>query len=117
MMENVNKDWVAMSDSAIISAIGEFIKQKRLQENKSQALLAKDAGLNRSTIVQVENGESITLASLIQILRVLNLLHLLDIFTFEEKISPIEYAKMKEKKRLRARKKNTKTDLNDDIGW
>ena len=38
MMENINKDWVAMSDSAIISAIGEFIKQKRLQENKSQLL-------------------------------------------------------------------------------
>ncbi len=117
MMENINKDWVTLSDSAIISAIGEFIKQKRLQENKSQALLAKDAGLNRSTIVQIENGESITLTSLIQILRVLNLLHLLDIFTIEEKISPVEYVKMKEKKRLRARKKDTKANLNDDIGW
>ena len=116
-MENVNNNWIAMSDNTIIGVIGEFIKQKRLQENKSQVLLAKEAGLNRSTLVQIENGESITLSSLIQILRVLNLLHLLDIFTIEDKISPIEYARLKEKKRLRAGKKSTKSDSNDDIGW
>ena len=94
-MEKASNNWIAMSDNAIIGAIGEFIKQKRLQENKSQALLAKEAGLNRSTLVQIENGGSITLSSLIQILRVLNLLHLLDIFTIEDKISPIEYARLK----------------------
>lgn len=117
MMEIANKNWVAMSDHSIIASIGEFIKQKRLQELKTQSQIAKDAGLNRSTIVQIENGESITLASLIQILRVLNLLHLLDIFTIEDKISPMEYVKMKEKKRLRARKKNTEPDLNTETEW
>lgn len=116
-MENASNNWIAMSDNVIIGAIGEFIKQKRLQENKTQALLAKEAGLNRSTLVQIENGGSITLSSLIQILRVLNLLHLLDIFTIEDKISPIEYARLKEKKRLRAGKKSTESDSNDDIGW
>ncbi len=117
MMENANNNWIAMSDNAIIAFIGEFIKQKRLLEDKTQLQLAKDAGLNRSTIVQIENGESITLSSLIQILRVLNLLHLMDIFILEDKISPMEYVKMKEKKRLRARKKNTEPDLNKEIGW
>ncbi|NOU17362.1 MAG: helix-turn-helix transcriptional regulator [Bacteroidales bacterium] len=116
-MVNTNNNWTAMSDNAIMGAIGEFIKQKRLQENKSQSQLAKEAGLNRWTLGQIENGESITLTSLIQILRVLNLLHLLDIFTIDDKISPIEYAKMKEKKRLRARNKNTKPDLKEDMGW
>lgn len=117
MMENDNDNWIAMGDNAIIGVIGEFLKQKRLHENKSQALLAKEAGLNRSTLVKIENGESITLSSLIQILRVLDLLHLLDIFTIEDKISPIEYARLKEKKRLRARKKNTESESNEDIGW
>ncbi len=110
MVENINNNWIAMSDNAIIASIGEFIKQKRLQEDKTQLQLAKDAGLNRSTIIQIENGESITLSSLIQILRVLNLLHLMDIFILEDQISPMEYVKMKEKRRLRARKKNTETD-------
>jgi transcriptional regulator with XRE-family HTH domain len=116
-MENTNNNWIAMSDNAIIGTIGNFIKQKRLKENKSQVLLAKEAGLNRSTLAQIENGVSITLSSLIQILRVLDLLHVLDMFTVEEKISPMKYAKMKEKKRLRARKKNTESDSNEDIGW
>jgi hypothetical protein len=48
---------------------------------------------------------------------VLNLLHLLDIFTIDDKISPMEYARLKDKKRLRARKKNTESDSNEDIGW
>lgn len=116
-MENTNNNWIAMGDNAIIVAIGGYIKQKRLQENKSQALLSKEAGLNRSTLGKIENGESITLSSLIQILRVLNLLNLLDIFTIEDKISPMEYARLKEKKRLRARKKNKESDSNEDIGW
>jgi transcriptional regulator with XRE-family HTH domain len=117
MTDNSSINWTAMSDGAIIASIGEFIKQKRLQDDVTQLQLAKDAGLNRSTIVQIENGESITLASLIQILRALNLLYLLDIFTIESKISPMEYVKMKEKKRLRASKKDTKSDENNDIGW
>ena len=117
-MENVNNNWVAMSDGAIIAAIGEFIKHKRIQENKTQAGLARDAGLNRSTLVQVEKGESVTLSSLIQVMRALNLLHLLDGFTIKESISPIEYARMQEKKRKRAsRKKDGKPDLKDDLGW
>ncbi len=116
-MKNTNNNWVAMSDGAIIAAIGEFIKHKRLQENKTQAGLAREAGLNRWTLGQIENGESVTLGSMIQILRALNLLHLLDGFTIKESISPIEYARMQEKKRKRARKKNTESDLNDDLGW
>ncbi len=117
-MDNTNNNWVAMSDGAIIAAIGEFIKYKRLQENKTQAKLAKEAGLNRWTLGQIEKGESVTLSSLIQVLRALNLLHLLDGFTIKESISPIEYACMQEKKRKRAsRKKNTESDLNDDLGW
>ena len=117
-MGNTNKNWVAMSDNAIIAAIGEFIKHKRLQENKTQAQLATEAGINRWTLGQIEKGQSVTLSSLIQVLRALNLLYLLDGFTINETISPIEYARMQEKKRQRAgRKKNTETDNNDDLGW
>lgn len=117
IMGNTNNNWIGMSDSAIIGAIGGFIKHKRLQENKSQAQLAKEAGLNRWTLGQIENGESITLSSLIQLLRVLDLLHLLDAFTIDESISPIAYARMQEKKRQRASKKKTETGTNEDLGW
>lgn len=117
-MGNANRNWIAMSDNAIIAVIGEFVKHKRLQENKTQAQLATEAGLNRWTLGQIEKGESVTLSSLIQVLRALNLLYLLDGFTINESISPIEYARMQEKKRQRAGKqKNTETDNNEDIGW
>lgn len=117
MMEFTNTKWIAMSDKAIIASIGDFIRQKRLQVNKTQLQLAADAGLNRSTVVQIERGESVTLSSLIQILRVLDLLHLLNIFTTDDTISPLEYAKMKEQKRLRATKKNKASGLNEETEW
>ena len=117
MIVKTNNDWAVMSNSTIIGTIGMFVKHKRLENNKSQSELAKESGVNRWTLGQIEKGESITLTSLIQILRALNLLHLMNIFTIEDSISPIEYARLKEKKRLRARKKSKETDSKDDIGW
>ncbi len=107
-MGNTNNKWIAMSDNAIIAALGELIKHTRLKENKTQAKLATEAGINRWTLGQLEKGESVTLSSLIQVMRALNLLYLLNGFTIDETISPIEYARMQEKKRQRAsRQKNT----------
>ena len=117
MIGKTSNDWAAMGDNVIIRTIGEYIKHYRLEQNKTQAQVAKEAGINRWTLGQIENGESITLTSLIQILRVLDVLHLFNIFTIEEKISPIEYAKLKEKKRQRARSSKKGTDLNEDLGW
>ena len=117
MIEKTSTDWVAMSDKAIIGAIGAYIKHQRLEQNKTQAQVAKEAGINRWTLSQMENGSSITLASLIQILRALDLVHLLRIFAIEETISPIEYARLKEKKKKRARPKIKTNDSNGDLGW
>jgi len=117
MLDNTFTDWVAMSDKAIIGAIGAYIRHQRLEQNKTQAQVAKEAGINRWTLGQIERGESITLATLIQILRVLDLIHLLSIFTIKEKISPIEYARLKEKKKKRARPNHKETDSNGDLGW
>lgn len=117
MTGKTSTDWVAMSDKAIISAIGAYIRHQRLEQNKTQAQVAKEAGINRWTLSQIENGGSITLATLIQILRVLDLVHLLSIFTIEEVISPIEYARLKEKKKKRARPKIKTNDSDGDLGW
>ena len=117
MLGNNNTEWVSMTDNAIINAIGAYIKHQRLEQNKTQAQVANEAGINRWTLSQIENGESVTLKTLIQILRVLDLIHLLEIFTVKEKISPIEYAKLQEKKKRRARPKNKETNLNEDTEW
>lgn len=118
MIDKTNMKWVSMTDAAIIKSVGVYIRRQRLEQNKTQAQVAEAAGINRWTLSQIENGESITLATLIRILRVLDLLHLLEIFTVEEKISPIEYARMKEKRKKRARpKKNSETESDGDLGW
>lgn len=116
-MAKTNTEWISMTDANILQAIGQFIKQKRLQSNKTQSQLAKEAGLNPYTISQIENGGSITLSTLIQLLRALDVLYVLDNFKTMEEISPIQYAKMQKNKRQRARNKSNPDTSNNDIGW
>lgn len=117
-MGNTYIDWVQMTDFAIMEQIGRYIKQTRLGLNKTQQQVAEDSGLNRWTISQIENGESVTLTSFIQVLRALNTLHVLDNFTITEQISPLAYAKLKKEQRERASSKTTKgTKKEDDLGW
>lgn len=104
-MDNTNIEWISMSDKAIITSIGEYLKHQRLTQNKTQAKIAEAAGINRWTMSQIENGEAISLTSLIQILRALNLFNVLDGFRIETQISPIALAKLEKKKRQRARNK------------
>ena len=102
-MENSNIKWSELSDGALLVQIGQFVQQTRLKQNKSQQQVADAAGVNRSTLSQIENGRGGTLLSLIQILRVLNQISFLNVFQVEEKVSPIYLAKLETKKRRRAR--------------
>ena len=106
VMEYTNYNWISMSDKSIIISIGEYLKHQRLTQNKTQAQIAEAAGINRWTMSKIENGEAISLTSLIQILRALKLLNVLDLFKIETQISPIELAKLEKKERKRARNKD-----------
>lgn len=96
-------NWLAMSDGALMQTIGAFVKHHRLLQNKTQQQLATEAGINRSTVTQIEKGEKITLQSLLQVLRVLNVLYIMDVFKVQEQISPLQLAKLEQNKRQRAR--------------
>ncbi|MDO9577560.1 MAG: helix-turn-helix transcriptional regulator [Candidatus Cloacimonadales bacterium] len=115
MMANTNIDWVAMSDKAIITAIGQHLKQHRLDQNKTQAQVALAAGINRWTLSNIENGNAVTMASLIQILRALDLLSILNIFKIEKKLSPLQLAQADKQKRQRAR--NVKNNNTAQSEW
>jgi transcriptional regulator with XRE-family HTH domain len=117
MKVKTNIDWVQMSDMAIVRQLGSYIRQLRLQQNKTQAQLAEMAGLNRWTIGQIENGEAISLISLIQILRALDSLYVLNEFQVSEEISPLEYAKLKKKQKQRVKNKAKSETENNDMGW
>ncbi len=104
-----------MSDLALIASIGQFVQHHRLQQNRSQSDVADAAGISRSTLSLLERGEKINLSSLIRVLRVLDLLHVMDVFVVREEISPIAYAKLQKKKRQRARRSGD--DKNEETTW
>lgn len=99
-----------MSDSAILVQLGTFIQKTRLSQNKTQQEVADAAGVNRSTLVQIEKGKGINMLSFIQLLRALELLHLLDVFTVKQELSPLKLAEMEMKTRQRARRKSEEDD-------
>lgn len=106
-----------MSDKSLMKVIGRFIQSHRLSQNKTQDAVATDAGVSRSTLSLLERGENSRLDSLIQVLRVLNLLYVMEVFQIKEEISPIEYAKIKKKQRKQASPKKDINTNNDDLGW
>ncbi len=94
-----------MSDKALAAFIGQFIRSKRMEQNITQAQLAKDAGISRSTLVLLEKGETASLSTLLQVLRILNQLHVLSAFEITPVVSPLLLAKEEMKKRQRVRTK------------
>ncbi len=112
-----HNNWASMSDKSLMETIGSFVKHHRLTQNKSQSVVAEIAGMSRSTLSLLERGETINLSSLIQVLRVLDLLHIMEIFAINNEISPIEYAKLQKHKKQRARSKKETIQPDGDLGW
>jgi transcriptional regulator with XRE-family HTH domain len=109
-----NKEWREMSDKSLMETIGHFVQSHRLNQNKSQDQVAAAAGISRSTLSLLERGEKVRIDSLIQVLRVLDLLYIMDVFRIREQISPVEYAKLKKKQRRQAsRVKKSNTGKNE----
>ncbi len=96
-----------MSDQALVAHIGSFVKHHRLEQNKTQDTLAHEAGISRSTLSLLERGETVTLATLIQVLRMLDQLQVMDAFEVQQRISPLALAKAEKEKRKRARNSTT----------
>ena len=109
--------WNLMSDKALLKQIGEFIQWHRLSQNKSQEQVEEAAGMSRSTLSLLERGEKVRIDSLIQVLRVLDLLYIMDVFMVKEQISPLEYAKLQKKQRKQASSKKSDKDQKDNLGW
>lgn len=104
MNENTYKNWYSMSDRALLSQIGSFVKQHRMDQNKTQEAVSRAAGISRSTLSLLERGETVTLATLIHVLRVLELFHVMEVFDVPRRISPIALAREEQKQRRRARR-------------
>ena len=74
----------------------------RLSKNWSQSQLAQHAGLDRVTISRMENGRAATLLTIVQILRALDKLYVLNTFNEEPEVSPLQMLREQESQRLKA---------------
>lgn len=117
MNDNSYVNWVSMSDKALSETIGTFIKRHRLNQNKTQEEVSTAAGISRSTLSLLERGGTVTLATLLQVIRILDLLHIMNTFEVKDQISPIEYAKLQKNKRQRARNKKEDKNSNPESEW
>jgi transcriptional regulator with XRE-family HTH domain len=109
------KNWISMSDHALTEQIGAFVRHHKLEQNKPQEMLAQDAGISRSTLSLLERGETVTLATLIQVLRVLDQLHIMNAFVVPKNRSPMALAKLEQKTKRRARGK--RLDNTQESNW
>jgi len=114
MSEDSYTYWRSMSDKALMQQIGSFVQHQRVHQNKTQADVSHSAGISRSTLSLLERGETVTLSTFIQVLRVLDLLYLLDAFKVQVSISPLLLAKEAKAKRYRARSKKQNNNYTSD---
>jgi transcriptional regulator with XRE-family HTH domain len=129
MIEKLNFNY-SMSNNAILKLLGAQVKQMRLNKNLTQSQISVDSGLSRSAIIDLENRGKGTMSSLVQVLRALGKLEILNHFITEAPVSPVQIAKLHGKQRQRAsrvpvnKKNTTKTAIRlyrtvkpDKSGW
>lgn len=108
-MEKSDISTYSKSDLYYLTSIGEYIRSNRISQNKTQLKLAEDAGINRTTLSQLEKGRSVNLLSLVQVLRALKKLHIFQEMEVKPQFSPMQLAALEQKPRQRARKGTSKS--------
>lgn len=98
-------DWHTYTDLELLSTFGTRIRLARIERNLTQQMLADRSGLNRSTIRDLENGRSVNLLSLLQLLRSLELLDRLDLLLPSSTQSPVLAKMQQERKRVKPSRK------------
>jgi len=91
-----------LTDEAILAEIGQRLSRRRLDMQLTQADLAEQSGVAKRTVERIESGASAQVASLIRILRVLDLMSSLDLLLPGAQPMPMELLRHKGKQRQRA---------------
>lgn len=91
-----------LTDDALLVELGSGLERARLERNLTQAQVAEQAGVSKSTVERLERGASSQVTNLIRVLRALDLLGGLNQLLPETPVSPIEQLKLRGKTRQRA---------------
>lgn len=92
-------DYYFATDRVLMERIGETIRRYRIGAQMTQKQLAQQAAVSLSSVASLEKGGNCSLLTIIQVLRTLRSLNLLEPFFREEELSPIAYAEAMKKQR------------------
>ena len=90
------------TNDEILAELGQRLQRYRLQQNRTLADVAQQAGVGLRTAARAEAGENPTLATMVKLLRSLGRLEALEAFLPEPLVSPIQLAELSGKQRQRA---------------
>ncbi|WP_249019106.1 helix-turn-helix domain-containing protein [Conexibacter sp. S30A1] len=99
--------FVELTDAAILRELGRRLEAHRLERNLTQIELGDLAGLGRSTIQKIEGGGSVQTASLVKVLRALDLLTAVDAAIPDRVVLPVMELDRIRRTRRRARHRST----------
>lgn len=103
-------DFTTSSSAAIAAALCQRLEAIRLSQNISQAALARQAGVSRSTLTRIADGKSISLDSFIRVVKALGMAdHLAALFP-DPAVRPVELVAHAGKHRQRASGKRKTTE-------
>ena len=94
------------SNESIMKELGQRMQDIRIAMNLTQAEMADRSGVALRTVARIENGESVKVESVLNILRVLGVLENLDQMIQDQQLAPTEIIDVgKKRKRVTAAKK------------
>jgi transcriptional regulator with XRE-family HTH domain len=91
-----------LTDTAVLHEFGDRLKRRRIDAGLTQARLAEEAGISKSTVERLEAGHSVDLAMLLRVLRVLHFLEALDQLVPDLPQSPLTLLRSRGRVRKRA---------------
>lgn len=105
MMVVMDSGW---SDQEILSELGGRLRRERLNRNLTQRQLAESAGVSDGSVKNLEAGSNTSLATLVRLMRALDLIGRLDSIAPEPAISPLQLAARRGEVRHRATGRRTR---------
>ncbi len=100
----------SMGDAAVLKELGERVRRHRLNLNVTQKDLAEKAGVARSVVQKIEQGETCLLDGWLRVLRSLGVLDQLNAFLPDPGVSPLQLARLQDRERQRASGKHSGVD-------
>lgn len=95
-------DFSSASSEAIIDALCKQLDEIRLSQNISQADLAEQAGVSRSTMTRLADGRPISLDSFVRVIQALGLTDHLAALLPDPRVRPVDRVRLEGAERRRA---------------